>query len=525
MSFDDKIAEIYQKYLIVDTIRLSDYFKNNDQWLYERLLATYRPVYANQERILVIQDCNDVYAYDDYPGKSIITLQKYASQLDISNFFILIVTANSGIAVELTQAKELYSTDACSMQYQIIDYPIISSIEEKLQDTFCVLPWMHLYVGPDGNVLPCCQADHDFPIGNIEKSSIPDIINSQKYNQLRSNMLSGRRCKECSRCYEREDLGLQSTRILSNQEWQEFTPTTVEPDGAISNFAPVSLDIRLNNICNLKCRMCSSYFSSAIAQENNELFGKDTKTFTLLNSKQRVNALEEILNYVPHVKRIYFAGGEPLLAPEHYKILDALIESDNTNVKLCYNTNFTNLNFKNQSVIDWWKKFKNVSIGASLDAIGSVAEYVRHGSVWADIEKNLNLLQEQCPEVVFTVTSTVGFLNAISLIELQQIWHTTGRLDIKKFSLTTMTSPDHLTLATLPEQHKIRIDAAIQNHIIWCQEKSANGLAKQWQDVLTYMWSRDNGHHLAEFKRLTQIMDQHRKESFKEIFPEFQDLL
>lgn len=525
MSLERAVEELKQKYSVIDTIYQTEFLSNSDQWLHKRLTQIHREAYTEQERILFVQDGADTYDYDNFPGRALITLQKYLSRVDISNLFVIVISSNSNVVGELEQVQKLYSTDSFPMQNYLVSEPKFEAQPTYNQDTFCVLPWMHLYIGPDGNVLPCCQADPTLPMGNIQTSSVIDIVKSEQYNRLRSNMLNGKRSRECSRCYMQEDSGLASSRIGQNQLWNSVDSTQFNADGTVDSFAPLYLDIRLNNICNLKCRMCSGYFSSSIAQEDFELFGITPNTTESLKSRQRINSLKEIIDYVPHAERIYFAGGEPLLAAEHYEILDKLIESSNTGVNIRYNTNFTNLKYKNRLVTDWWKQFDNITIGASLDAHGDAAAYIRHGTVWSDVEQNLELLREHCPHVNFKVTSTVSFLNIESLIELQKSWHELGRVPIENFSFNILVEPEHLTVSVLPKHHKARLDTKINEHIKWCNTHSANTLALQWQNVLTYMWSRDDSHHLAEFKRLTLLMDKHRNESFKVVFPEYEDLI
>ena len=435
------------------------------------------------------------------------------------------LTGNQNITQELEQVRALYSTDPFTIQHQIIHKLPTPVKTINKQDTFCVLPWMHLYIGTDGNVLPCCRADHRYPLGNIEQDSIDNIAKSKTANQLRANMISGSQSKECASCYQQEDSGLNSPRLMHNARWPNITINTLNPDGTINKFEPTYFDIRLNNICNLKCRMCSGYFSSAIAQEETELFGNPKSVDSALRLKQRNSSLTEILNYLPAAEKIYFAGGEPLLAVEHYEILNTLIACGNTNLKIIYNTNFTTLQYQKISALDLWKNFSDITIGASLDAVGPVAEYIRHGTNWKTIESNLELVKTHCPHINFTVTSTVGLLNIASLINLQKSWHTGKILDLSKFSLITMLSPDHLTVCALPMEHKHRIDRLIKDHIVWCQQEGNNTLANQWHSVLNYMWSQDNSHYLSEFKRLTNLMDRHRKESLAQVLPELQNLL
>ncbi len=524
-QFENAIADQQTLYNTVGPYYLSNFCQpGGDKHLHDFLTSVYQSEYSTNFRILIVQDCEDTYDYEDLPGCAICALQKYVAQIDISNCFILVITGNKNISAELEQVQKLYSNDLCNMQSCIVedvDYVPI----QKIHNTFCVLPWMHLYVGTDGNVLPCCVADQQHPMGNIEERSVSNIVKSSAFNQLRKNMMNGLRSKECSRCYVQEDIGLQSARQSHNTQWKNIKKDNLKKDGSIDKFDPVYLDIRLNNICNLKCRMCSGYFSSAIAQEEVVLFGKKESIQSSLKLQQRNLGLKEILDYVPTAEKIYFAGGEPLLTAEHYEILDELVASSNTNLEITYNTNFTTLNYRGRSVLDLWKQFSNITIGASLDAKDDVAEYVRHGTNWNTIESNLKLVKSQCPHVNFTVTSTVGLLNVNSLIEFQQHWHNSETLDISKFSQTIMLGPEHLTVSALPLEHKQRLEQIINHHITWCKENNASRLAKQWHDVLNYMWSKDNSHCMLEFKRLTQTMDQHRNESLATAIPELKNLL
>ena len=524
-QFENAIADQQTLYNTVGPYYLSNFCQpGGDKHLHDFLTSVYQSEYSTNFRILIVQDCEDTYDYEDLPGRAICTLQKYASQIDISNFFILVITGNKNISSELAQVQKLYSTDSYSIQNHVID-GIKYTATHKTQDTFCVLPWIHLYVGTDGNVLPCCVADQQFPMGNIEEHSVDNIVKLPAFNQLRKNMLSGLRNKECSFCYAQEDAGLKSNRLKQNNRWKNIMQSNLNKDGSIDKFDPVYLDLRLNNICNLKCRMCSGYFSSSIAQEEVVLFGRKKSVHSSLKSQQRNLGLTELLKYLPTAEKIYFAGGEPLLTAEHYKILDALIACGNTNLEITYNTNFTTLNYQGRSVLSLWKQFSNITIGASLDAEGDVAEYVRHGTNWSIIESNLELVKSQCPHVNFTVTSVVGLLNVDSLIKLQQNWHNFRTLDISKFYQSIMIGPDHLTVCALPLEHKQRLQQTINHHINWCKENNAKDLATQWSDVLNYMWSQDNSHHMLEFKRLTQIMDQHRNESLPRAIPELVTLL
>jgi radical SAM protein with 4Fe4S-binding SPASM domain len=248
-QFKSTIRELELTYSIVGVLKMSD----GNSTLYNQLASLHKAVYDHRERIIILQDCEDVYDYEDLPGQSIINLQKYLSIIDISNFFVLVVSKNSNISKELDQVRLLYSNDQYAIQHCIVDLDS-NPVVRQFQDTFCVLPWMHLYAGTDGNVLPCCIADHQFPMGNIRQSTIEEILTSNDYNQLRLNMLTGKRSKQCRQCYQKEDANLSSFRQSHNRQWPQVQLSQVNPNGTLDQVAPVYLDIRLNNICNLKCK-------------------------------------------------------------------------------------------------------------------------------------------------------------------------------------------------------------------------------------------------------------------------------
>jgi radical SAM protein with 4Fe4S-binding SPASM domain len=384
---------------------------------------------------------------------------------------------------------------------------------KKYPNTACQKLWNHFYVGTDGNINPCCLADHRFPLGNINKDDIPDII-TIRAKEVRSHMQQGLRNRTCAVCYEKEDHGIQSDR-------QVFDPTgqTVQ----IRN-----IDIRLNNICNFKCRMCSEYFSSAIQQETIELYGKNAVlgfekiSLDRVTKKARDRQLEKILSLVTlDLDSIYFAGGEPLITGEHYEILDHLIAVGNRDLAVRYNTNLSTLSYKQWNVIDKWYQFSHVTVGASIDASGAVAEYMRHGTIWPDIVANIYAIKQSAPHVKLQITSTVSCVTIENLIDLQNSWLDKGLFGVGDLKVKVLTSPNFLSPAVLPLHHKLRLSNIIQAHI---EHLAGTGLADQWQDVLQWMMNNDWTFALTDFAHRTRVLDAHRNESFLTVFPEFQDL-
>lgn len=509
----------------VDLRLLKEYDGENN--VFNRLSDLHKTIYENNERIIVIQGHEDVYSYqEDQASDSIIFLQKSLQKIDISNFFVVVISPNPDLQQELEWVQKTHSSDDCVIGHLRIDAPYQKTSPDE--ETFCVIPWMHLYVNPLCQILPCCQSDDKKPWGNIVEQNIDQIINSDRAKKMRLNMLSNRKCAECQTCYNFEKNKIESMRMRHNKKWKHLMPSLLEKtnaDGSIDDFEFKYLDLRLNNICNLKCRTCSGAFSSQLAQEEKQIFS-NTENFDRIPTKdQRTKVLEKVIEYIDSAEKIYFAGGEPLIMSEHYEILDRLVELGKFDMEIYYNTNFTTLDFKGKNVLDYWKKFNNIKIGASIDGYGEVFEYVRHGAKFDQIETNLELLKKHCPDVNFTVFSTISFLSAESVMELQKVWHESGKVDINKFFLNSIIGGDHFSLQILSNAHKNRLTDLIDLHCEWLSTIGAWNLKDSWQVQKKLMWSADKNYVYPEFLKVNRARDIARQTNFESVYPHFHDMV
>ena len=107
---------------------------------------------------------------------------------------------------------------------------------------------------------------------------------------------------------------------------------------------------------------------------------------------------------------------------EHYNILDELERRGRFDVRLIYNTNFTQTKLKDRVVFDYWRKFDSVAVGASLDAMGARAEYIRKGTVWDVVERNRAQMMSICPRVDFYISPTLSIMNALHIPDFHKAW-------------------------------------------------------------------------------------------------------
>lgn len=532
MNFTDVLKEAVNKLSAEfdvqgDLIDLSDFtLPDGKKKIFDSLKELHKPAFENNQRILIYQPNNDVYSYaDNEASDSIIFLQQCLQQIDISNFFVIVLTGNRQVNAELEWTRKNHSSDTVPIGFYLLDTEFNKTV--LLGDTFCVNMWNHLYIDTQLNILPCCIADRDRSLGNLATQTVEEIVNGKASNNIRLNMLQGKRCNECSSCYEIEDSGLTSRRQRENKRFESVIDnlkSQTNSDGSLVKFKPTYFDIRLNNICNLKCRTCSGEFSSMLAQEEKKLFNNVVNFQRIPTTESRAKVLNSIIDYFDQAETIYFAGGEPLILNEHYEILDFLIKQNKTDIQIFYNTNFTNLTFKDKNIVDYWKKFSNITLGASLDGHGKIFEYIRHGAKWDKIENNLLAVQTKCPHVNITVSSTVSLLSFESIMELQKLWHTTNKLDINQFRINTIVGSPFLSLQSLPTHHKQYAAEKIKNHCQWLRSVNATKLATDWEDMANSMWAKDLSYVNQQFSHVNQARDINRNENFEMLYPHFSDL-
>jgi hypothetical protein len=235
---------------------------------------------------------------------------------------------------------------------------------------------------------------------------------------------------------------------------------------------------------------------------------------------------EQLIPHLDYVEQIYFACGEPLMMKEHYNILDELERRGRFDVRLIYNTNFTHTKLKDREVFDYWRKFKSVSVGASLDAMGPRAEYIRKGTRWDQVERNRALMLDVCPEVDFYISPTLSILNAYHLPQFHRDWVNKGYIKAQDLNINILQDPAYLRLDTVPIKYKQMIRVMYEEHLEWLRPQDHLQRATQgFTSAINYMMATDNSHLLPEFWRKTHELDQLRNESAVATIPELEHLL
>ena len=400
--------------------------------------------------------------------------------------------------------------------------------------SFCMLPWVHMHAFPDGRAYPCCLSEYWHPVGDLRKNTMEEVWNQTPYKTMRTNMLADKPCKECTKCYEQEANGFFSMRYDSNRNYGHLINEVknTQSDGTHPEFKIRYWDVRFSNLCNFSCRSCGPIFSSNWYNDHVKLYNR--KPDVLGRDMLRVEytagdedaMLEQMVPHIPYLEQVYFAGGEPLIMKEHYFMLEKLIEHGKTDVRIQYNTNFSELAFKDKHVFDYWKHFKNVSVGASLDASGTRAELMRRGTDWAQTVKNRQRMIEEVPHVDFYVSSTVSAMNVLHIVDFHKEWTELGLIKAKDWNINICQSPDWYRIDLLPtEFKKNKVIPAYENHIAWLEpQDSLKRATTGYKSLINLLKANDASHLLPRFKEEISKLDQVRNENFWITFPELKEL-
>ncbi len=393
-----------------------------------------------------------------------------------------------------------------------------------MSPTICILPWTHLYVEPSGKVLPCCAAFEKISVGDSKTHSLKDIFNNSNMKRIRRMMLDGEKPKECSTCYLKEKNYNQSPRIYNNNFFKDKTHlwNQTKNSGEI-NSKIIYWDIRFSNICNFTCRSCGPKLSSSWYEEYKTLTGSYPNHKKIMKAGRFDNdLLQQFEENIEYVEKIYFAGGEPLLMDEHKKILELLDKHQKYNVNIIYNTNLSQLKYKGFDFTNIWKKINKISISASLDAYGDRAEHLRKGTVWTEIEKNIQEIKKH-DNIKFSVQYTLGIYNSFHLIDFINYFVYKRYVCFDDITINCVFFPHWLTIKILPKHIKEKLIKLYKNYIE--DKKSFLNLCKEFEKLITLLEQNIDLNKVDSFLEYTEKYDKTRNENTFEIFPELKSIL
>ena len=388
--------------------------------------------------------------------------------------------------------------------------------------TWCSMAWMHQFIDPQGRVKPCCRFRMPKEVekeNNLNNKSLEEIFKGDFMNDIRANMLEGKRVPGCIRCYQEEDSGKKSLRERYN------VMGGLDPKDLIKDMNDPTIrwmELAIGNDCNLACRMCDSRYAWKWFDDEKEMYGntwsKDKHT------KSDITSIDPFLDKIVHIK---FTGGEPLIIPDHFKLLEKLSEQNTVgDMYLNYSTNLTIA--PKQDTINKWKKFKYIEFALSFDGIGDTWNLVRYPSNWKKAESVTQKFFEMTKEFDCRIglRSTVSVNNILNMPESFTWWienwnkHASTDFDPQQWiNPTHLTFPEQLSTTVLPLKYKDRVAEKLNKQNVF-EGKMKDSIDAQ----INYMYSKDDSRLLPELKFYNEFLDKKRKQNFFTANPELEGI-
>lgn len=340
-------------------------------------------------------------------------------------------------------------------------------------DKFCVLPWISLEASPIGTVRPCCLADDEIVDnqGNkfeLSSADFGDIQNSNYMRDLRQQFIDSKQPQTCRKCWNEERAGRTSKRMHTLDRLKHV----IEDTEWSADAKPLMfLDLKLGNICNLKCRICGSWSSSQFATEElNQLLPAEKKNsyhYQMLRAgawpQENANFWDQIDSCLNDIRYIEFTGGEPFMIQEHFQMLQGIVDRGIAHqVEIHYNTNGTIFPEQAEQI---WRHFKTVEVAFSIDDMGPRFEYQRTNAKWFEVEANVARffeLKKTLPGLRLQACCTVNVFNIMYLHQTSD-WIVKQGFDFVYWNM--MHDAWYFSIATLPKSAKEKIDLHFAHHI------------------------------------------------------------
>lgn len=368
---------------------------------------------------------------------------------------------------------------------------------------FCLIPFMHTHIEATGLVKACCVSS--IHLGNIQNSTIQEIWESDTIKDLRQAFLNDQKDNRCANCHQKEASGNESLRQEVLRKYENRI------DELVKHPKPLYFDIRFSNLCTLRCRTCW--------HGNSSKWFEDAKILNrTISDKAKIKAFEseEVLNeklapFFENAVEFYFAGGEPLLMKEHLFVLTQLIEKENYDCFLRYNTNLMNLHQFDQDLTKLWSNFKKIEVLASIDGLGEKGASIRLGIVLKRFEENFRTLKS-FPNITLKIAPTLSLLNADLLPNLHQYFFNKNLIGIDDVHFNILHQPYFYNVKSFLKNQKKNIQELFEKHIDWIQYH--NGKTDDWKHAIDYMNQDDWSAKYEKAKQETRILNRIRGEDF-----------
>jgi len=388
------------------------------------------------------------------------------------------------------------------------------------------LPWISLEASPIGTVRPCCLADDEIVDDAGEKfqlstANFADIQNSAHMRSLRQEFLAGERPQTCRKCWNEERAGRTSKRMHTLDRMKHMG---ISAEWTADAKPLMFLDLKLGNICNLKCRICGSWSSSQFATEEINQLPRDQQksshAYQMLRAgawpRENAQFWQQIDSVLADIRYIEFTGGEPFMIEEHFDMLQGIVDRGIAHqVEIHYNTNGTQWPEKAPLI---WRHFRTVEIAFSIDDLGDRFEYQRTNARWNEVVTNLikfRTLRDAYHNIRLQCCSTVNVFNVRYIDQLAH-WIAGQKFDFVYWNM--MHDAWYFSIATLPDGAKAGIAEHLRSADVPPEHR------EEFDRIIDFM-NRGASTDGFMLRMKVQDLDRKRNTDFCTIAPEMAELI
>lgn len=451
-----------------------------------------------------------------------------------------------------------------------MDYSNIKSKLDGVGCGFCLAKWSQVTIHLDKGLTHSCHhpSPHKIPLREL-RNNPSALHNTRHKKKRRREMLNGKRPKECDFCWNVEDNSNSfSDRTLKSAEpwaWDQFDK--IKSSLWNENYNPRYVEVSFSNTCNFKCAYCGPQYSSKWVEEIETHGGYPTAHN--FNSIKDIVARGEMPyrknEHNPYIEAFWkwwpdlfkdlhtfrITGGEPLLSPDTFKVLEYIQENweENPNLSLAINTNLGVPDKLIDRLLDIVEdltqnnKVREFIIFTSCEATGRQAEYSRFGldydKFWFNIEKILSRLPKVTVNIMaaFNALSVFTYSDLIDKVyEFKKKYHNDQRYWLESLQLDTsyVRWPSHLSIKILEPQHKELILESAKKALYYGMKDTpmtTHGFSdiqiqkiKRTYDYAIAESSFDVEKYRKDFVKFVTEYDRRRNTNFVEVFPELKDM-
>jgi pyruvate-formate lyase-activating enzyme len=417
--------------------------------------------------------------------------------------------------------------------------------------SFCGAKWYNATVWLGSGMTTSCHHPLPHKIDPIAVQSNPKLLhNTPEKKEQRRQMQCGERPAGCQYCWKIEDMGetyisdrVYKSKVYTDEELNDAYTTDFNEDINLH-----TLEIAFDRTCNFACSYCNPAFSTTWVKDlkkngsYTDLVSDGRNHFTHEHSSSQLFGLNEYNPYVEAffkwwdtdlhrtLRELRITGGEPLMSPELWKLLDWFKKEDNTSdCSIAINSNLGSKPELIDRLVEAKQHLPSLDVYTSCEATGSQAEYVRDGLDYEYWWTNLVRLSESGINTHCMMT-----INALSLPSLPDLIFrileerkTRGK-DFAVFSLNILRFPSFQSCLVLPQTVKDTCAGRLKSILSWGLHEFERG---QVERLIEYLHTVETPHSESfempklhnDFKQFYQQYDVRRNKNFEITFPELKD--